>query len=910
MIRNYLITSLLIFTITGISLGQTQDEVNRILKESDVVALQGLAAVLGQKQAANLALALQLAPQKGWVVRSVSPDGKVMELQGVDAHGNPLYYTTDNINAAKTISTDKVWPGGGIGLSLTGTGMTLREWDEGQVLATHQELTPRATQGDAGGSLSDHSTHVAGTMIASGVVPAAHGMSYQASLKFFNWTSDLSEMTTEGAAGALLSNSSYGYICGWYYNGSTWTWYGDPAVSNVEDYKFGFYSANARDVDDIVFNAPYYLPCKSAGNDRGDYNGSGPQEMDGGADGFDCVSDWGCSKNVLTVGAVYDIPGGYTAPSDVVMSSFSGWGPTDDGRIKPDVVANGMSLYSTWSGSTTAYGVMSGTSMATPSACGSLMLLQQHYNNLNAVFMRASTLKALAIHTADEAGGNPGPDFSFGWGLLNISKAAQVISQKDQVSKIIETTLSNGGTYTLNVTSAGTEPLRVTLCWTDRKGTPTALLLNPPNIMLVNDLDLRVDGTSQPWKLNPASPSTAATTGDNTRDNVEQVYIASPSAGSHAITVTHKGTLSGGSQNFSMIVTGIYTGVADPSPFTATGISGTEIDLNWTKNPSNNDVLLAWSPTGTFGTPVNGTTYTAGNTITGGGTVLYAGPNSTFPNTGLSSNTIYYYRIWSVNGSANYSYGKIANAVTPCIVYNSFPISENFNSSSSLPSCWSQASTGGTSDWSISGTNFTGGSGNELMATYSTTTSGTTRCKTFFFNTTGATSLDLTFNHMFDDYAAGCTAKIQTSTDGITWTDEAWSIASGGGNIGPLLVTTTITHNLNSPTTMVAFVVTGNLYNFDYWHIDNVTIKAAGYWIGGTAGNLNNWNTATNWGDGLVPTAASNVVITPRTYMPVITNDPASPAQCNNMVIVGTATVTVNTGKKIVVNGSMTIQAP
>jgi hypothetical protein len=743
-------------------------------------------------------------------------------------------------------------------------------------------------------------------MIASGVVATAKGMSYAASLRAFEWTNDLSEMSAEAAAGALLSNHSYGYICGWYYSGN-WSWYGDPAVSNVEDYKFGFYSDDCESVDDIAFLNPFYLICKSAGNDRGDYNGSGPQEMDGGADGYDCVGDMGNAKNILTVGAIDDIPSGYSTPSSVVMSSFSGWGPSDDGRIKPDIVANGIGLYSCFKTNNTAYGTYSGTSMATPNACGSLMLLQQHYNTLNSAFMRSATLKGLAIHTADEAGTANGPDYRFGWGLLNTSTAAQVISQRNQISQINEATLNNGGTYTLNVNSTGAEPMKVTLCWTDRKGTPTAPLLNPTTLMLVNDLDLRVDGTYQPWVLNPASPSTAATSGDNTRDNVEQVYIASPSAGSHSITVTHKGTLSGGSQNFSIIVTGIYTGVANPMPFTATA-GETQIDLNWTKNASNNNVVLAWSADGTFGTPVNGTSYSAGNTIPGGGTVLYAGPNSAFSHTGLTSTTTYYYRIWSVDGSNQYSYGKIANATTSCVVYNSFPISETFNASSSLPSCWSQQSSGGTSDWSISATTNAGGSGNEAMATWQNINPGTTRLKTFFFNTTGVSVLELSFRHLFDDYTAGCTAKIQTSTDGVNWTDESWSIASGGGNVGPGLVTTTLTHNLNSPTTMVAFVVTGNLYNYDYWYIDNVTIKAPGYWVGGTVGNLTNWNTTTNWGDGVVPTASTNVVVPPRTYLPIVTNDPASPAQCNNLLIVGSATVTVSSGKKLVVNGTMTLQ--
>ena len=112
------------------------------------------------------------------------------------------------------------------------------------------------------------------------------------------------------------------------------------------------------------------------------------------------------------------------------MSSFSGWGPTDDGRIKPDICANGVGLYSSYSGSDTQYASISGTSMATPNLSGSLLLLQQHYQNLfgTGSFMRSATLKGLVIHTADEAGSNPGPDYKFGWGLANMATAAQAIT--------------------------------------------------------------------------------------------------------------------------------------------------------------------------------------------------------------------------------------------------------------------------------------------------------------------------------------------------------------------------------------------------------------------------------------------------------------------------------------------------
>ncbi|WP_421020008.1 S8 family serine peptidase, partial [Klebsiella pneumoniae] len=84
----------------------------------------------------------------------------------------------------------------------------------------------------------------------------------------------------------------------------------------------------------------------------------------------------GIAKNNLTIGAVNGIPGGWNKPGDVVMSSFSSWGPTDDGRIKPDLVADGVSVTSTGGNSTTSYATLSGTSMAAPNTTGSLLLLQ------------------------------------------------------------------------------------------------------------------------------------------------------------------------------------------------------------------------------------------------------------------------------------------------------------------------------------------------------------------------------------------------------------------------------------------------------------------------------------------------------------------------------------------------------
>ena len=98
----------------------------------------------------------------------------------------------------------------------------------------------------------------------------------------------------------------------------------------------------------------------------------------------------------------------------------------------------------------------------------------------------------------------------------------------------------------------------------------------------------------------------------------------------------------------------------NPLNFTATAISQTQINLSWSLNTSNNPVLLVYNTTNTFGTPTSGTTYNIGQTINGGGTVIYNGSNTTFSHTGLNSNTTYYYKIFSTMTGNTYSTGVTA----------------------------------------------------------------------------------------------------------------------------------------------------------------------------------------------------------------------------------------------------------
>nr|WP_294900760.1 S8 family serine peptidase [uncultured Pedobacter sp.] len=554
--------------------------------------LEQLSIDFSVKRKNNREKAFLMAKENNWPIFKTQKDGSVISLQGVDDLGFPLYLKTfDNIIAAGTTRTPSLYSGGSLGINLNGSSNSLIGkvgiWDGGGILLTHQEFASgRVEQKDKPAAINLHSTHVAGTMMAKGVYPIARGMAWGLQ-KLYAWDfdNDASEMTTAATSGMLISNHSYGYIAGWDYNTDTnpprWDYYGVPG--STEDYKFGFYDSSARDWDIICYNAPYYLPVVSAGNSR---NSNGPavgQEYFGyqsatsstfvskgnrpegisSNDGYDIIATTANAKNILTVGAVSGLAYGANSPSDISISSFSSWGPTDDGRIKPDLVADGIAVTSTSSDNNKAYATLSGTSMASPNVSGSLVLLQEYYASLNGgAFMRSATLKGLAINTTDDAGTAIGPDYIFGWGLLNMESAGTLIKLNGSKSIISERSLAQGEIYNLQITSSGYGPLKATICWTDPEGAvkPDGTI-NDRTPKLVNDLDLRlIKGATTyfPFKLDPLNPANPATAADNIVDNVEQVYIPNATPGqTYTLRVSHKGTITRGPQKYSIIVSGV-----------------------------------------------------------------------------------------------------------------------------------------------------------------------------------------------------------------------------------------------------------------------------------------------------------------------------------------------------------------
>jgi hypothetical protein len=533
--------------------------ISEILESADMSDPETRAAVvafMSNREEVRYQAVLAKAELLGIPVRLDGPGHKVCILY--DFRGEePLYRTTLNANAA--ISTGANLIRQTAPYNLDGSGIKVGVWDGGSVRNTHQEFnTTRVVKKNSTVAVDDHATHVAGTIGASGFQASAKGMAPLVAIDSWDWNNDYSEMTSSGAASATgdatkipLSNHSYGF-------GAT--------TSDM-----GRYNSESVQTDSLAVSMPYYLICWAAGNEQDLLTAKG---------GFQSITYNGLSKNILTVGAVNDaVSGGVRSPSAGTMSTFSSWGPCDDGRIKPDLVANGVSVNSPIDTSDSAYASYDGTSMATPSATGSAALVAQIYaREFSGQRMRSSLMKALLIHAADDLG-NSGPDYKFGWGLINVKAAADVIlAHKASLAapKMIEDSVTPS---VLNRTHTfqwdGVTPIRATLCWTDPAGAAQAD--NSRTANLRHNLDLTITAPSgtvlRPYVMpfvgnwSDAAMNSVATTGKNNVDTVEQVYLAAPTQlGAYSITVSVDGALTTSSQAYSLVVTGGANVEANPPP--------------------------------------------------------------------------------------------------------------------------------------------------------------------------------------------------------------------------------------------------------------------------------------------------------------------------------------------------------
>lgn len=521
-------------------------------------------------------------------------DGTFSQLIGTNEFGDPVYLQTMNQNVVNTLGAN-VLHSGFDSFLLTGEDMTIGLWEPKSPRLLHEILRvpnvnpfqSRVTyiSGQISG-VDRHATHVAGTLIGNQTNTGSsnqlqvRGVAYKSTIRAYDWNLAASEMANEADTnGLLVANTSFGYA---------------PAPLNKVEY--GRYSSTSQEWDAVMCGAPFLQIVKPAGNVRDDSPFIVPQVTAKG--GFDLLESSGTSKNVLVVSAfdlAQDEPLEIPYEISEVEVPYSSWGPTDDGRIKPDITAHGHSVYSSIETSNSGYGLLSGTSMATAGVSGAIILLQQYYNNKfgdmydpeEVPYLWSSTVRALIVHTADEAG-DPGPDYKYGWGVMNAVSAAEIIEQRGKSTIIREETLEEHSEFGLNVVSNGYEPLVVTLAWTDPEGEVDEIDLENPvedntNHKLINDLDVylvRLAGNGDettdeyllPWKRLEGITTDVnllnapATRGVNHVDNIEKIEIQVEDlpefGGVYRIVVSHSGeeltdNCIGEGQNFSLIVSGV-----------------------------------------------------------------------------------------------------------------------------------------------------------------------------------------------------------------------------------------------------------------------------------------------------------------------------------------------------------------
>ncbi|MGD8451280.1 MAG: S8 family serine peptidase [Phycisphaerae bacterium] len=426
--------------------------------------------------------------------------------------------------------------------NLDGSGVTVLVYDGGTARATHVDFEGRLNALDSAG-VNNHATHVAGTIGGAGVAnPAFRGMAPGVTLLSYGLQgvgpsgplyTDSGDIEADFADainvhGAVLSNTSLGTNVE--ANGFACEWQGD-------------YCATDALIDAIVCGSlgePFRVVW-AGGNER-----TGVRcNVEGYGDYYSISPPCG-AKNHLTVGAVNS--------DDESMTLFSSWGPTDDGRLKPDVCAPGCQMTgdhgvtSCSSSNDTSYTTLCGTSMAAPTVCGLAALVLEDFRAQfpGQPLPRNSTLRAIFAHTAVDLG-NAGPDYQFGYGSVRVQNAVDLL----RAGRFGEALVDHGGTYERSVVvEAGTPELKVTLVWDDVPAVPNAVPA------LVNDLDLVVtgpDGTQYyPWTLDPLNPASPAVQMQADHlNNIEQVLVDNPAAGDWTIAVVGY-NVPEGPQSFSL----------------------------------------------------------------------------------------------------------------------------------------------------------------------------------------------------------------------------------------------------------------------------------------------------------------------------------------------------------------------
>ena len=375
-----------------------------------------------------------------------------------------------------------------------------------------------------------HGTHVAGIVGGAGNINEVRtGFAPKATLL----SQTFSKILTNASAyvndfGMVITNNSYG-----------------NDVSECAT--FGVYNLYAKVLDDQAFILPNLQTVFAGGN-------SGLKNCSPFPDSFHTIlGGYQSAKNSITVGN--------SLPFDSIFKTSSR-GPVRDGRIKPEIVANGTYIESTVPAQ--SYGENTGTSMAAPAIAGGLALLYEKYKAGHAgVNPQNALMKALVCNSGDDKG-NPGPDFTYGFGIANFKRAVDMLKNNRFYEGNIASGTDNIGP--INV-PAGTAELKVMLYWNDPSAAPVVTQT------LVNDLDLTVEtpsaSTVLPLILDTASADIKnfAHNGEDHINNIEQVVIKNPTAGNYTFHVKATSITQNPSQDYVVVYDMIPIGIQLTAPF-------------------------------------------------------------------------------------------------------------------------------------------------------------------------------------------------------------------------------------------------------------------------------------------------------------------------------------------------------